>query len=135
MSCLGQKIYKKRGMDMHLIKDENGNVMPHTHGDAHTHQHEHNGEVHTHGCEHNHTCGSDCQNSGDCKNETVALLSYMLDHNEHHAAELDQMADNLAKLGMDTAAKQIKEAVSEFQKGNLRLGLALTTVKEELKEA
>jgi ABC-type Zn2+ transport system substrate-binding protein/surface adhesin len=135
MSCLGQKIYKKRGMDMHLIKDENGNVMPHTHGDAHTHQHEHNGEVHTHGCEHNHTCGSNCQNSGDCKNETVALLSYMLDHNEHHAAELDQMADNLAKLGMDTAAKQIKEAVSEFQKGNLRLGLALTTVKEELKEA
>lgn len=138
---------------MHLIKDENGNVMPHTHGDAHTHQHEHNGEVHTHehsheeghghqhdhghthGCEHNHTCGSNCQNSGDCKNETVALLSYMLDHNEHHAAELDQMADNLAKLGMDTAAKQIKEAVSEFQKGNLRLGLALTTVKEELKEA
>ncbi len=120
---------------MHLIKDENGNVMPHTHGDAHTHQHEHNGEVHTHGCEHNHTCGSNCQNSGDCKNETVALLSYMLDHNEHHAAELDQMADNLVKLGMDTAAKQIKEAVSEFQKGNLRLGLALTTVKEELKEA
>lgn len=132
---------------MHLIKDENGNVMPHTHGDAHTH--EHNGEVHshqeghghqhdhehTHGCEHSHTCGSDCQNSGDCKNETVALLSYMLDHNEHHAAELDQMADNLVKLGMDTAAKQIKEAVSEFQKGNLRLSLALTTVKEELKEA
>ena len=135
MEIQGQKIYKKRGMDMHLIKDENGNVMPHTHGDAHTHQHEHNGEVHTHGCEHNHTCGSNCQNSGDCKNETVALLSYMLDHNEHHAAELDQMADNLAKLGMDTAAKQIKEAVSEFQKGNLRLGLALTTVKEELKEA
>ena len=57
----------------------------------------------------------------------------MVDHNEHHAAELDQMADNLAKLGMDTAAKQIKEAVADFQKGNLRLRLALTTVKEELK--
>lgn len=64
----------------------------------------------------------------------VALLNYMVDHNEHHAAELDQMADNLAKLGMDTAAKQIKEAVSDFQKGNLRLRLALTTVKEELEE-
>ena len=43
------------------------------------------------------------------------------------------MADNLAKLGMDTAAKQIKGAVADFQKGNLRLRLALTTVKEELK--
>ena len=65
----------------------------------------------------------------------VVLLSYMLDHNEHHAAELDQMAENLQKLGMDSAAKQIKDAVSDFQKGNLRLSLALTTVKEQLKEA
>ena len=73
-----------------------------------------------------------CQ-GGDCKNETVALLTYMLQHNEHHAAELDQMADNLKKLNMDAAAKTIKEAVSDFQKGNMRLGLALTFVKEELK--
>ena len=57
----------------------------------------------------------------------------MLQHNEHHAAELDQMADNLAKMGMDAAAKTIKESVSDFQKGNMRLGLALTLVKEELK--
>ena len=71
--------------------------------------------------------------AGDCKNETVALLTYMLQHNEHHAAELDQMADNLAKMGMDAAAKTIKEGVSDFQKGNMRLGLALTLVKEEMK--
>ncbi|MEF2907521.1 MAG: cobalt transporter, partial [Lachnospiraceae bacterium] len=57
----------------------------------------------------------------------------MLQHNEHHAAELDQMADNLAKMGMDAAAKTIKESVSDFQKGNMRLGLALTLVKEEMK--
>ena len=42
---------------------------------------------------------------------------------------------NLQKLGMDVAAKQIKDAVSDFQKGNLRLSLALTTVKEQMKEA
>ena len=133
---------------MHLIKDENGNVMPHNHGDGHTHDHsvththeqshgeghEHDHE-HSHGCGHSHECGSSCGSSGECKNETVALLSYMLDHNEHHAAELDQMAENLQKLGMDAAAKQIREAVSDFQKGNLRLSLALTTVKEQLKEA
>ena len=141
---------------MHLIKDENGNVMPHNHGDGHTHEHTHDHSVththehshgeghghghdhthdHSHSCEHSHECVSACGNSGECKNETVALLSYMLDHNEHHAAELDQMADNLQKLGMDVAAKQIREAVSDFQKGNLRLSLALTTVKEQLKEA
>ena len=130
---------------MHLIKDENGNLVQHGHADSqeHTHEHTHEDGVthsHTHshaeGDNHCHThgdghCGS-CEN-GDCKNETVALLTYMLQHNEHHAAELDQMADNLKKLNMDAAAKTIKEAVADFQKGNMRLGLALTLVKEELK--
>ena len=130
---------------MHLIKDENGNLGQHGHAASHEHTHEHTHEdgvthSHTHshaeGDNHCHThgdghCGS-CEN-GDCKNETVALLTYMLQHNEHHAAELDQMADNLKKLNMDAAAKTIKEAVADFQKGNMRLGLALTLVKEELK--
>ena len=60
----------------------------------------------------------------------IALLTYMLQHNEHHAAELDQMADKLRKAGMDTAAEQIRKAVDEFQKGNLYLSVALATVKE-----
>ena len=126
---------------MHLIKDENGNLIHHSHehthedGVKHTHTHSHEaGESHEHShneeCGHTH-CGS-CE-GGDCKNETVALLTYMLQHNEHHAAELDQMADNLQKMGMEAAAKTIKEGVSDFQKGNMRLGLALTLVKEELK--
>ena len=158
---------------MHLIKDENGNLIHHGHehthehvhadGVEHSHNHSHeNGEGHdhehshdhhhhghdhhhdhshthdhghTHGCgghDHGHShCGS-CE-GGDCKKETLALLTYMLQHNEHHAVELDQMAENLKKLGMDTAAKTIKEAVLDFQKGNMRLGLALTLVKEEVK--
>ena len=87
---------------------------------------------HSHCHEHSHDCSS-C--GGDCSKETVALLTYMLQHNEHHAAELEQMAENLKKLGMDDAAKQISEGVSEFQKGNMRLSLALTLVKEQLKEA
>ena len=75
---------------MHLIKDENGNLVQHGHADSHEHTHEHTHEdgvthSHTHshaeGDSHCHThgdghCGS-CE-SGDCKNETVALLTYML---------------------------------------------------------
>ena len=34
---------------------------------------------------------------------------------------------------IDYMAKTIKEAVADFQKGNMRLGLALTLVKEEMK--
>lgn len=136
---------------MHLIKDENGNLVPHgPHGEEHTHEHTHeNGVTHSHphsheqGEDHDHPHGEGCGthehcgacSGGDCKNETVALLTYMLQHNEHHAAELDQMAENLKKLGMETAARTIKEGVADFQKGNMRLGLALTLVKEELKQA
>ena len=64
------------------------------------------------------------------KKKTLHFLTYMLQHNEHHAAELDQMADKLRKAGMDTAAEQIRKAVDEFQKGNLYLSVALATVKE-----
>lgn len=127
---------------MHLIKDENGNLVPHGH--THTEEHAHgDGVAHGHGGGHDHPQGEGCGahehcgacSGGDCKNETVALLTYMLQHNEHHASELDQMAENLKKMGMEAAAKTIREGVADFQKGNMRLGLALTLVKEELKQA
>ena len=135
---------------MHMITDENGNVL--AHGHAHTHEHDHgDGHVHTHEHVHEHDhehdhnhdhshehdhghCHEDCSscnNGCDPKKEAQALLTYMLQHNEHHAAELDQMAVNLAKLGLDDSAKQIREAVSDFQKGNMRLSLALTLMKAE----
>lgn len=127
---------------MHLVKDEHGNVMHHHHDHDHHHDHCHCGDhdhhhSHSHDHDHSHECGHDCQcgcgETCDCTPETVALLSYMLDHNTHHAVELDQMADNLSKMGMTSVAKQIKDAVSDFQKGNLRLSLALTLMKESVK--
>lgn len=134
---------------MHLIKDENGNMVPHGHSDEHIHEHVHaDGSTHVHshshesGHDHEHTHGHSHQCSGcgedgcsGCTEEVVALLNYMLSHNEHHADELDQMAENIAKLDMQDASKLIKDAVSEFQKGNMKLSLALTLVKEHLKEA
>ena len=138
---------------MHLVKDENGNLVSHGHAHEHTHTHTYE-HIHEHTHEHGHeeehdhvheehshdghthhthdTSGGDCEH--DHKKESLALLTYMLQHNEHHAAELDQMADNLIKLGLDEPAKQIKESVGDFQKGNIRLSLALTLMKEQMKE-
>ncbi len=136
---------------MHLIHDENGNLCahthdhehPHTHTYEHTHVHSHE---HGHEDEHDHThegldhsgCESGCSGCGGQthSHETpqgdkmTALLDYMLKHNEHHAAELDQVADKLRSEGKDAAAQQIRKAVDEFQKGNLYLSLALSMVKE-----
>ena len=141
---------------MHLIHDENGNLCahshdhehPHTHTYEHTHTHSHehgheNEHDHTHTHDHSEcasgTCDSGCGGCGHDHthaaeapqgDKMVALLDYMLKHNEHHAAELDQVAENLRKAGNEAAAEQIKKAVDEFQKGNLYLGLALSSVKE-----
>lgn len=115
---------------MHLIKGADGQMT--NHGHAHDHEHDHH---HTH--QQSHECSHNCD-SCDGKNhvkETAALLTYMLSHNEHHAQELDQMAENLKKLGLQDAAKQISEGVSDFQKGNMRLSVALSLVNEQIKEA
>ncbi len=117
---------------MHLIKDENGNLCPH----SHEHTHEHHGHDHTHHDYENAGCGqcggcSAQEGEGGEKKEIIALLTYMLQHNEHHAAELDQMAQRLKQSGMDTAADQISKGVSEFQKANLHLSVALSMVKED----
>ncbi len=114
---------------MHLVQDENGNTLSHHHEADQGNKKVSSQEQH---CGSGHDCSS-CK--GDCNAETVALLEYMLQHNEHHAAELDQIAANLRKLGMNTAADQVSEGVSEYLKGNMRLGLALTLVKEQIKEA
>lgn len=136
---------------MHLIKDENGNLIQHGHDHTEGHSHEHtheDGVTHTHahthgeGSGHTHSHDANCSTQehcgacegGDCGKETLALLTYMLQHNEHHASELDQMAANLEKMGLSGSAKTIREAVADFQKGNMRLGLALTLVKEELND-
>ena len=65
------------------------------------------------------------------KAQLVALLGYMLDHNESHARELDDMAAKISEAGMSEAAEQIKKGVAEFQKGNMYLSLALSMVKED----
>jgi hypothetical protein len=132
---------------MHLIQDENGNPVAHGHEHAHTHTHsyEHSHpHSHEHGHEDEHThsheqgCEQDCSSCGShhhheqeipSGDKMTALLDYMLKHNEHHAAELDQVAEKLRQEGKEQAAEQIKKAVDEFQKGNMYLSLALSLVK------
>lgn len=119
---------------MHIIHDENGNPVAHGHDHEHTHAHSHDHE-HTHSHDHEHThahCDADsCESGCSGCDKTAALLDYMLKHNEHHAAELDQVAEKLRAEGKEAAAEQIKKAVDEFNKGNLYLSLALATVKEQ----
>ncbi|HIT66273.1 MAG TPA: cobalt transporter [Candidatus Merdisoma merdipullorum] len=105
---------------MHIVDGE--------HGHAHGHDHEHT-HAHDHAHEHEH-----CGGCGGCEgkkpgSEQEALLSYMLDHNKHHAAELADVAKKFRETGKEDVAVQIEKAIENFDKGNLYLSLALSLVK------
>ena len=88
--------------------------------------HEHNGHCHEH---HDH---SHCGGCGHCEHtpmeELVALMKYMVGHNASHAKELADLAVQLEKAGSRTAYEQVMAAVSDFEKGNMRLSVVLASL-------
>lgn len=85
----------------------------------HEYGHEH---THSHGC----CCGAEKQ---DPKAELKALMGYMVKHNTAHCAELEGLAKQLQAQGMEQAYEQVMQAVSDFEKGNLRLSAVLASIE------
>ncbi len=95
----------------------------HEHGHHEHHDHDH--EQTCHGCSQ-----QDCAAcSQDPKAELLALMNYMVKHNTAHCAELEGLAKQLQGLGMEQAYEQVMLAVSDFEKGNLRLSTVLAAMK------
>ena len=61
--------------------------------------------------------------------ELVALMKYMAGHNAAHARELADLAVQLEKAGNHMAYEQVMAAVSDFEKGNLRLSAVLASLE------
>lgn len=123
----------KEVLAMHL-DHEGTHEHVHTH-DGVTHSHPHTHE-HDHSHAHAHDCGtSDCNACGGCgehtpKEELMALMKYMVNHNTAHANELAELAKKLGDLGDKSAYEQVMLAVSDFEKGNLRLSTILAAMQE-----
>ena len=102
----------------------------HEHGGCgHCHGHEHNHEhCHDHGhChDHDHGCCGNCQHTP--MEELVALMKYMVGHNAAHAKELADLAAKLDQAGNKMAFEQVMAAVSDFEKGNMRLSMVLAAL-------
>ena len=101
--------------------------MEHSH--EHTHTHSHDGvehtHTHTHGPHdhpHTHDHGHDLPEGAD---RTLAVLTYMLDHNVHHCAELKEMAASLT----GEAQHQLLHAVEAFEEANSHLSKAVALLK------
>lgn len=108
----------------------------HTHdGVTHTHEHDHlHGEGHEHHHDHDHACTGQCNGcAGGCEHtpmeELAALMKYMANHNAAHANELAQLAKELEKAGNHMAYEQVMAAVSDYEKGNMRLNVVLASLQ------
>ena len=91
----------------------------HDHGHCHDHEHCHDHD-HSHGCG---GCGGHCQHTP--MEELVVLMKYMVGHNASHAKELADLAAKLDQAGNRMAYEQVMAAVSDFEKGNMRLSVVL----------
>ena len=144
---------------MHIDHDHiSGGHHDHQHSHTHTHEHTHDGVTHTHahdhahshdhahphahdhlhheGSEHNHShdCAGHCHDcAGKCEHtpmeELTALMKYMVGHNAAHAKELADLAAQLEKTGNRAAYEQVMAAVSDFEKGNMRLSVVLQSLQ------
>ena len=134
---------------MHLDHDHSmgAHTHEHTHADGTTHTHEHTHDQehahphtheemhalgiphdHDHDCAHDYTsCGTQCEHTP--MEELTALMQYMVGHNAAHARELAELAAQLEKNGNHVAYEQVMAAVSDFEKGNLRLSAVLASLK------
>ena len=90
--------------------------------------HSHCGCCHDHGHEHDHEHNEHAHGE-QSMDEDTAVLAYMLDHNKHHAQELAVIAKHLREQGKEDAAAQVERGVEDFEKGNMRLSIALSLLK------
>ena len=120
---------------MHLDHDHIG-------GHAHTHEHTHDGVTHTHEHthehphDHSHGCADHCGScAAPCEHtpmeELLALMNYMVGHNASHVREMADLAKQLDDIGEHTAYEQVLAAVSDFEKGNMRLSAVLASLKKD----
>ena len=107
--------------------------MHHEHHHDHGHHHHDHDHHHHHDHDHDH-CTSDCGTCGcHCEHtpmeELVALMRYMVGHNAAHANELAQLAKQFEIAGNHAAYEQVMAAVSDFEKGNMRLSVILNSLQ------
>ena len=91
--------------------------------------HSHGGMTHSHahGHDHSHSHGE----ADTPMEEMLALMKFMVNHNDAHAQELAELADQLLTAGKTRAYDQIMDAVSDFDMVNAKLDSVLNQLSEE----
>lgn len=85
------------------------------------HEHGHDHEHHAH--HHDHAPGA------TPREELIAVLRYMAEHNAAHTRELAELAGQLETAGEHEQYEQVMRAVEEYRQANARLQGVLETLK------
>jgi len=107
-------------------------------GEVHYHVHSHGQGYHRHGHSHGHGHSHDHHHhdtpAADATpmEEIVALMKFMVAHNEAHAQELAELAQKLDDAGNRSAYRRIMDAVVSFDMGNATLSAVLEDLAADL---
>lgn len=89
--------------------------------------HSHGGHSHAHG--HGHTHSHD--HAATPMEELLALMKYMVTHNDAHAQELAELADQLKDAGKNRAYQKLMDAVASFDIANAQLDAVFKELTQE----
>ena len=95
--------------------------------------HSHGGHRHVHIHSHDHDHDHDHSHGGTPMEELLALMKYMVSHNDAHAQELAGLADQLKEAGKVRAYQRIMDAVAEFDMANAKLDSVLKELTDEIR--
>ena len=93
--------------------------------------HSHGGMVHSHSHGNHHHDHTPAENATPLE-ELLVLMKYMVSHNDAHAQEVANLAQELLSAGKTGAYDQLMDAVSDFDMVNAKLAAILEELKVEL---
>ena len=107
---------------MYQVSGVKRDVLAHSHS-GHTHSHGGLTHCHTHGDEaHDHLP----RENATPLEELLAMMKYLVSHNDAHAQEVADLARELMAAGKDVAYDEIMDAVSDFDMVNAKLAAILS---------
>ena len=113
------RMYQVSGVKRDLLSHSHSGIT-HSHGTL-IHTHSHGDEEHTHTPDQNATP----------IDELLTLMKYLVSHNDAHAQEVADLAQELKTAGKDMAYDEIMDAVSDFDMVNAKLAAILETLSVE----
>ena len=107
---------------MYQVSGVKKDPFSHSHG-GHTHSH-------AHGHDHDHDHGPVSPDATPME-ELLALMKFMVNHNDAHAQELAELAQQLQEAGKLRAYRQIMDTVSDFDVVNAQLDAVVKELSAE----